>query len=607
MPAHNTDYSDQGPYPLTTASPQQETAQGWSEAHAPWASNQALKWPASMARIGLAVILPLFAGLITIAAVDKRYEGQAAWKVQGSNPASLPVYRQALLDAAWQTHASLVPDRAASWEVTQEADSATLALSVTAAGRPAVATLLGQAEAAFRAEVGSRAATQQAEREERRTAFTRTRGRVQAAIGELDDQLASESGAGEANSPLEALQTRVEDITARWTAYRKERTRLQEAVARRDALQQSPPTRSATIASDVRNRAYRGHTALQEDERHLDLQLAQIRSAILAVRNAASPALDDVLRSAEAFADLYEDPSVGGLAPAQRRRVEELIETADELHRRTMAFAQSWTRVYLALDEMDPANLPEDLVATYDRTADNLRDYFHVSGQLIGSLHHQVRALTESEEGPQPIVRIAAAIGERFRTVQAAAQRFEAVGSDLIAADNYMLDAALQSARGLLQRTRAMRETIDAALEETVRRRAATERAAQIDAITLEIERMRRDLLGDMDALMTAHEGTERLTGELPMFLHQASVREAAQTRRAALAARLEELDAEQAAWETQTEVPMSEEAIELQRRTLGSWPVNLPVVAALGALAASLTLLALLAGFRLRAGWTSG
>lgn len=426
----------------------------------------------------------------------------------------------------------------------------------------------------------------------------RTRARLERLQAALASMERTDTPGAEDATPLDALAGATAQQRAQWASYIKLRDRVTETRVRRDALADAPPVKNAVVDPATRDEAYAAHVALQEDMRHLEIQLFQLRASMLAIGEAGRDSLDRVLTATEEIGRLTESAAAASNSPTARPLLEQTAEKAEEYHHQATLFAQDWTRELLGLQALAPNPQTAETLDVYDRLVRRVRDFQQVSDETLATLRRRVRTLGEQAADTPATSTMDASIASRFYDLQNALRDFEKAASDLYARDNYLLSAALESARGLWYRTEAMRREVDGSLEERALRRAVAERSERIAALNDELERLRNELIVLVDAIMTTSDDSAGLVDALPAYIAAASTAQTANLRRTMLREQITELEADLAASGGRPPADPGEFVAASAR--VASLPDNLPHVLGAGVLAGALALLGVLGVLRM-------
>jgi len=562
--------------------------------------------PRSRSRTAARVIaflgLPLVAAAAALLLIDKQYTATLDVKLPAASTATgAPNPQASLLGFAWSfARDNSTPQRPITCDVDRSDDPHAAQVLLHAPSQPACAALATSFAAGLQqrwhADVQAAETRWATEQEATRQRLARLRETL-TAVEQEATAAGVDVGGG---TPLDALATSCMKTQAQWGRYLKLRDRLADTRARRDALAEAPPVKNAVVDAATRESAYAAHVALQEDMRHLEIQLFQMRASMLAIGEAARDSLNRLLDATGDIAQLTESQAAVSTSPTARPLLEQTSEKAEEYHHQATLFAQDWTREYLGLQDLAPNPQTAEILQIYDRLVRRVRDFQQNSADTMTTLRRRVRTLSEQATDSPAGHTTDAKLTSRFYDLQNALQEFEKSAQDLYARDNYLLSAALESARGLWYRTEAMRRDVDGTLEERALRRAVAERNERIAALSDELDRLRGELLAVVDEIKVENTRTAEVAQGLPTYVAAASSAQSAQLRASMLRDQIAEVEAElheggAARLSDAARVPPTVTATRL-----AGLPANLPELAGGATLAGCLTLLAALGVFRL-------
>jgi len=576
-----------------------------SDSTSPAASSQLLerirdRFP--LIRNGLLLVVPLLSAAVALKLVNKEYPGTLLASLAPESQSADRVIAdwQALLHTfTWKfCQDQGAHDLPVGYRIDNTDQANAVRITLLAPTKQLAQARLARFPAGFRDAIEQNTA-------EQRGQIVESRARIASKLAELNTkvQATAEAADGAPNdqveTPLAALAASCERTEQHWKSYARVHERLADTHSRRDALEQAPAVKNAVVDPAARDTAYAAHSTLQEDMRHLEIQLHQARVSMLAIDDEARASLNGLLAASGEIGRLLDEAVSGVTSPAQRTLLEQTAEKSAEYHLITTRFAQEWTREFLNLRELNLNPQSADVLSFYDRLVRQVRDYRQASEEAIATLRRRVSTLTERSDDSPATHAVDVTITRRFQEILAAYRDFERVAGDLDAADNYLLNAAIESARGLWHRTEAARREVDAELEQRALRRAVEDRNERISALTAEIDRLRTELLNHVDAVMHENVETARITGELPEHVAAATTGAVTQHRRELLEVQIELLtdeDAELAAEAARLDVPATTNFSDAHVANL---PENLTHVAGAGLLAGAFGLLAVLGFLR--------
>jgi hypothetical protein len=238
------------------------------------------------------------------------------------------------------------------------------------------------------------------------------------------------------------------------------------------------------------------------------------------------------------------------------------------------------------------------------RLREVLDEFLHSAFELSNALRRSHRAITELSDSPARHHVLTAAVTRAFHRLQAAQRQVAWHAGKIRSRDNYVLDAALQSARGLVYRVRLARADIDARLEQEALTEAADQRRRKISSLSTRIDELRRDLFQSADQLFAAQQELKQGIDEVPEFLQATVAFRVAREKRDLMKAQLDRVGrllAETSG--TRPPPPVDPGAVRLLHRSVQRKPANFLEVMTLGLLGWCSTFLLILGGHRLARG----
>jgi hypothetical protein len=573
-------------------------------AHVPEAAPSGPRRGSRLARGLLLTVVPLAVAAVAARWIGTDYSTTARIRCPvpaRAGAADAQPIRPLLLDFAWQFASG--SENVRDWSLTDAPRDGAFEVMLVAGSRSSAHALADAFRTDLRAHLRDVGSARTTELAAERDAIAQRMQANQAELARVAAALAEAPADDSADSPLARLAAAVAHDQARWSEYVDLRDRLGATRATRDALAAAPPIEKVVVESAARDQARKEHIALQQDLRHLGVQLLQIRRAMLESAKTCQPQLELLLSASQSISEVIDTASVQQVAVSHRPLMEQTAEKASEFHHVATAFAQAWTLDTLRMRDTPPNPQEADLLATYDSLTERIRDFEAFTRNTITTLRRRIRTLQEhpAESGAGYVVDNTMVRG--LADMQSAFRAFERNASDLFAADNYLLRAALDSARGLWHRIGKTRAAIDVDLERQAVQQAREARQVRIADLSEEIEQMQARLLERVNAIMHAQVTTSRIARELPDYVATATAGGSARDRQALLAARGAELSEALAAVEKRTASVLDADAVRVDLTQAGALPRNLPIILGAGALGWSATLLGLLGGLRLMGG----
>lgn len=550
----------------------------------------------------LLVLLPLLAAAVALRLAPKCFPARIEISASHGAAGAAAEARAFLLDNCWQFVQTLVKTYpAAAYDLEGDCPQNRLCVRLLAPSRQAGEDWIGEFTRFWDATVKQRVAADRAE-------VSGQQARTQARLAELEQQLAAaESELRASTDPAATGDTPITRLTSEWTGLQAEweefvarRDRLEETRRERSALVNAPPIRSAYVEPQKRELKYAAHVALSEDLRHLEIQLGQVRTSLLTVGESASASLEELLAAAADISRLAETAAAGSSSPAERPLLEQTSEKAAEFHHEATLFAQAWTRDLMGLRELNPNPQTNDLLVMHDRLVERVKDFLSASDAAVATLRRRVRSMGEQPGGSASTHVLDASLLRRFHDLQTAQRTFAQVAGEMFAADNYLLEAALQSARGLWHRTQAARREVDAALEAEAVNLAVDERNRQIAALSEELNRMNMELLELVETIRAHSLRSADLVAGIPDYLATANLSELARLKVELLQGQIRDLAVDRAELTARDQRAGALADLRVVASRVANLPANTTELARTALLAGVVTLLGLIGAFRL-------
>jgi hypothetical protein len=353
------------------------------------------------------------------------------------------------------------------------------------------------------------------------------------------------------------------------------RLALAESIRSRDELRLAPLPTAAIVAPTAREEAYSADRVLQEDSRHLRVQLLQLRSAILQIGDDSTAAMNEVLRLSDELSRILDSPDAANADPARRILFERIAEGAGELHGKSAAFAHEWSDQFAAVQTKAVDPQKRDILDAYAAMTRAQGDFNYALNRILNSLRLRLQTLAEHTEDEARSHVLNAEVVRLFHELQAAYRRFATTSGGLQSRDNYVLNAALDTVQALTQRTSRAREALDTRLEGAALQQARADRLARLAAADARIEETRTDVDNLLDGLSELHGSLAEMLDRLPNMVRADADREAAARERVRLEPlvteareRIRQLDAAAA-------VIVDPQAVAVTVRPPGDYPDN--------------------------------
>ncbi len=431
--------------------------------------------PAPGGGIALAVILAAVVGTALLFSGDFTYRGAALFRVAGeATEERLEVYRRTLI-----AHAMPAADGAAEggrWHVQRLGDR-DLQLSVVADSR--------ERAAAVRDVANSFLALLEAETESAR----RTPGEAERLMADYADRLQqryqkaqSDLESAIANLPASDPRESRGNLLDRWRSMRDTFATAREdlAAAKRqvDELQTSPPPTEGTVAEPEREAAFLADATLQQDLKELEVSLTELKLAALNAWQESARHLQEALKHSEEF---NLDAFGKDTADEARLRAGRFAAELRRYHEDLAAFSTRWDAAFTSLQQ-EPVNpRSESILDLHQQARTLLGDFLFQASERLSSLRSHTQIMAEGLNLAARHHVLHSEVVRRFTTVQDAHHRFAFAAGMVEPGDNFRLDAALRSSRGLRRRAQEAIGEIDLRLAAEARERALADRLRRID------------------------------------------------------------------------------------------------------------------------------
>ncbi|MCO6437167.1 MAG: hypothetical protein J5J06_08775 [Phycisphaerae bacterium] len=574
--------------------------------------------PRAALRVLAAVVLSLAVGAVvtlwgpfeylcgaTLAVTpDSRGEEGAADGSSGAVPSARGSFaarehlRQVFMDHAWRRLGPNLPESGGSmkgWYV-ETTESGELQLGIRTTNRElAVEQARGVAESFVR----SIRETREAQRS--------TPSAGEAAIGESVDQLQRRLASVEMG--LEQTQTSLPEgdptdaqkaLLDRWNKaigdYRAAKSELSAAALEAARLGRLPMPTQGLPTGEERKAAQLADEALQQDLRELGVNLAELRRELLDVSARCADSLTN-LRAA-----------VGQLLPAAQR-FEEVAKASGVMRDSgfgdaVKAYAGEVERfaVNFQQDREALAGVPDDpllshAIETHEALRSESNRFLFESGKRLSEVRSSMREATESGPDVTAFHISQSDVARAFQVLQQEHHRLEFALVGFEPRDNFRIDSAVRSAKGLLRRCQDRIERLDDVLSKKALERARSEHTARLASAEHRVETLRGEVDAAVAELLDIQSDINVNIGAAQSYLRSSLraqlLEEQAGTARedlARLGSTLTQLEKERLASATGADV-------ELLHCGVLDGPVDLPRRLQLGGIAGIAALFATLAG----------
>ncbi len=440
-----------------------------------------------------------------------------------------------------------------------------------------------------------------------RVAVTRsTPSEVQVRLERYSSRL--EAGLRETEQQLEAIQASLPPIDPRaerralldrWASLRSSFTSARERLIERDAeverLRSEPEPTHGIIPTEERRRALQANAALQQDLRELEVKLTEVKLELLKVWKGSADRLEQLKSAAGELIGMAprieSAQAVDDAGPAVAR----LLEEARQYHDALMIFAEAWTDGLMRLREVRVDPLDPVLLDAHERTRKRLNGFLFHSGKRLSAMRASLRTVSRGSTDHARRYVIQSDLTRGFQTVQTAHHRFEFASGAIDTTNNFRLDSALRSARGLRRRSLKRIEAIDRRLQTEAADLARRQRRRELAEAERLVDETREEADTIIEELIAAQDALNGKSDESEAFV-EAGLRNGVITSRIEQTTdMLQELHEEIGELQKQRADETSSIGVELVSCEMLPGAVNLPERIRTGVVGAVLTFLALI------------
>ncbi len=312
-------------------------------------------------------------------------------------------------------------------------------------------------------------------------------------------------------------------LSQRWSTIRNQfkssREDLSAASAELGALRSTLEPTHGVVTRNERKRGIEVNRGLVQDLRELRVNLTELKTQMLTVWQQCVVKLDAVETSQQKFSNTLSTApphSPAGLAAEKTTtHVQQYIEAS-------AAFRSQWSQEFAALRQLDVDPLTGNVLAVYRRVRKLLSTFLFDSGRYVTDLRKDIQIINED---PQDEARTHVWRSEairHFHELQNAHHKFEFAATELESRDNYKLDMALRSAKGLYRRSKQQIEAIDTTLSATALDRAIHEHHQSLAAAEHRLETIRATYDHIVGQLVTLQDDLQISAGLNETFLKNA-------------------------------------------------------------------------------------
>ncbi len=403
------------------------------------------------------------------------------------------------------------------------------------------------------------------------------------------------------SDPVAQIISDWDRLAAQEQEYESLLSTLTQATLRREDLKNTPMPRTVYVLPEKREQAYKENVVLSEDLRQLEVQLVQVKSALVSLWRNASSRLETLLDTAAGLSTSSQTPGAVTDDPKQAAMLDRIAESAESYHQKTAGFAQEWSRGLLGLQAITPDPAGKDVLDLYDRIARSTGDFLHETSGMLTALRLRVRMLKEQPTTSQSDYAIVAEVTKRFSELSNAHRDFERAATELVSSDNYLLSAMMQTVRRLTYRTRSTRKAVDQELENEARLEEIQRKENELLTLDNRIVKTQEAMIQTVTAMIKRQRDIRLATNLLPACNEAKEELVAHTTRHEILSHQLHDLRQQYAALQADSNDsdPLNVTGISNSAPAVSERPANLGDMLTAALLAWCITFLALLAAAR--------
>ncbi len=352
---------------------------------------------------------------------------------------------------------------------------------------------------------------------ERADAVRRTPGAIENALSQRrrDLQARGEAALAEVEAAVAAIpatdpSNHRETLLARWRDLRGIFSTLSGTVAATSTelatLQAAPTPTQGLVSSDARRRALEGDAMLGQDLSELSVTLSELKLHLLNVWQASSGPLAQLGQSVEDFLALEDQDAAANSIGASLSGQGLWVQAARDYRDGLAGFSETWDRRFLALKRHDVDPMAGDILDAFQRARRELNGFLFQAGRRLTTVREAVRTTLADPRNAARRHVFESSLVRRFHAVEAAHHRFEFSAGTIETPQNFRLDIALKSGRGLRRRSTERIDRIDQALRVQAAQRAVQGRDAALAAAKEKLDAARHTADATVDELLALQD-----------------------------------------------------------------------------------------------------
>ncbi|MBI1827691.1 MAG: hypothetical protein HY287_09165 [Planctomycetes bacterium] len=333
-------------------------------------------------------------------------------------------------------------------------------------------------------------------------------------VGQLETRVASATKlADEAEAALLIADPRVDRkaLLEKWRNLRGDlqvrRDELRNTTAELDRHRIESIPVSGIVNSEDRKTAIESDAALTEDLRELTVRFTEVKRFIQKVNEDSREPLDATGTAADQLTSALSSADRAKLDRTTGEVLDKLQQDAAGFVSALATFADAWRGAFRSVDQTSIDNQSASLFDQHLRLEILLSSMLFDSGKRLTTMRTQIGAIEQSPTDDARHHVLISEITHGFQAMQSSFHRFEFAAGAIDSRNNFRLDAALRSARGLHRRTQEAISQIDKALAKQAGERAKKEHELATVRAEEHLARLRAASEQSVDLLLTAQDG----------------------------------------------------------------------------------------------------
>ena len=374
------------------------------------------------------------------------------------------------------------------------------------------------------------------------------------------------------------------------TAFQTMRDQLRGAQQDLAALRSAPQPTYGLVDSDARTEALETDTTLQQDLSELSVTLSELKRLILNVWQKATPRLDELSAATRNLASATASSRTGLRATDAAEILDEFDNLARVYGALLDQFSKRWSTGFGELRIVDNSPHSAVLIDAHAQIRGLLPGFLLQSESPLSGMDSAARALRENIGNDVRLNGEYSKITRAYRAIHEAHRRFAIAAGQIEPVENFRLDAALRTARGLRRRSQHRIRLLDEQLQSRAARRAREQRVQRTEGLSNRVDELRGTLAQTMEELISLATDLNKSTELTEEFLRAELTADLAKQRATGVENTLSQNDAQLAELETKRRATAQSVKVELVSCRSDKRPVNLEERLRLGGFAAGMT-----------------